>query len=682
MGRYRHVYARSDARWEIRHPEHGRICRDAADKHFSSEVAAATHLAKMTHVNIATLKTASGVQVSEGQRRFKYVFWHSRHERWVAKPPGSSMTTRDESGSWFTSQAHAAMFVVKQLGLKSVQDLSIKRSGSPRVQVSKESINAHAKKSRSPRVQVSKVVRHYKYVCWHSQMEKWVARPRKGPVTSCGSDGVPFKSEVDAAKYVVKQLGLKSINDLKLHRSRSPGVEKAVSQYHGVIRHGRYWDAIVDQRTLGAFRHQVEAADAIAERSDCSRQELLKEKEVRLRPRLMLLRMKSAGQVFQGLWPGDLESMRSTTVGLSKAMFKAAPTLIILSVQGKYGPWHEALANAWRQCGKPNFSAAKLIRVQESTSPGVMEHAEALKDVLVEAAKLMHMVNLKVWVLNCGRNVSHHSGPAPLLMRCNILDPMDDPESSKSPGVQAKSSKTSKSVQATSSKSPGVQHDMLKIGDSWYQLRPDTRHEGSDATWKLAALIAAGHTWVPAWEEPPRSISEWRLKTHSIIAQLRRFKAPGLQPQNAKPKTSMESQSHGVQESSAGYLVVWTLRTLFLASMHNHGICNLKVEASTSVSDLQGCFPDQGDWVAKLAKATGTTTVSDLLSAVGYTGPVELFTCYCCFLGDPDFDWVSADWLASHTKELRAAIRAYRAEHGQHPHPAVIVKIVAGIARA
>ena len=152
-------------------------------------------------------------------------------------------------------------------------------------------------------------------------------------------------------------------------------------------------DAVVNQRTVGTFKHQVEAADAVANKLGCSRQDLVKGKQDRLRPGLMLTRLRSAVQIFQGLLPGDMEATQRTASGASRAMFKAAPTLIILSLQGKYGPWHTALVEAWRKCGSPSFSAAKCLQVRESTSPGVMEHAEALEDVLVEAAKLMHMVS-------------------------------------------------------------------------------------------------------------------------------------------------------------------------------------------------------------------------------------------------------------------------------------------------
>ena len=185
-----------------------------------------------------------------------------------------------------------------------------------------------------------------------------------------------------------------------------------------------------------------------------------------------------------------------------------------------------------------------------------MEHAEALKDVLVEAAKLMHMVDLKLWITNCGKNVSHHSGPAPLLMRYDIVDSIDDPQSSTSPRVQG---------------------DELKIGDSWYRLRPDTQESrSSSVTQKLANLIAASQAWIPAWEKPCCSMAAWKHQMHAIIEQLRQYKAPGLQPMFKK------SRSPGV----ANYIVVWTLQALFLTSMHVHGVRRLKLEASTPARAL------------------------------------------------------------------------------------------------
>ena len=124
-GEYRHVYRKGLKRWEAYHPEHGRA-------YFTSELAAAKHVAALLHVSIASLRK---VQVSRSPRKFKHVFWHAGRNKWVAKPPGFPMSTCDESGSCFTSQDHAARFVVKQLGLASVQVLtSMKR---PRVQESK-----------------------------------------------------------------------------------------------------------------------------------------------------------------------------------------------------------------------------------------------------------------------------------------------------------------------------------------------------------------------------------------------------------------------------------------------------------------------------------------------------------------------------------------------------------------
>ena len=165
MGRYRHVYRRiqksrssgivASTRWEIRHPEHGRIIKDVADKHFSAELAAAKHLAKLLHVEVVSLKT--GVQMSRSPRKFKYVFWHAGRKRWVAKPPGLHMTTCDENGSCFSSQDHAAKFVVKQLGLSSVEELMTPRTAKhPRLQESRESKYSGIRVQKRARLQESK----------------------------------------------------------------------------------------------------------------------------------------------------------------------------------------------------------------------------------------------------------------------------------------------------------------------------------------------------------------------------------------------------------------------------------------------------------------------------------------------------------------------------------------------
>lgn len=60
-----------------------------------------------------------------------------------------------------------------------------------------------------------------------------------------------------------------------------------------------------------------------------------------------------------------------------------------------------------------------------------------------------------------------------------------------------------------------------------------------------------------------------------------------------------------------------------------------------------------------------------------YTGPPEYFTCYACLWGSPELQRVlsrlPANWLAQNVNKLRLARFTYEREHGQTPHPCVLL---------
>ena len=50
-----------------------------------------------------------------------------------------------------------------------------------------------------------------------------------------------------------------------------------------------------------------------------------------------------------------------------------------------------------------------------------------------------------------------------------------------------------------------------------------------------------------------------------------------------------------------------------------------------------------------------------------------------CFIGHPNFNMVTADWLEEHEEELDARREALKVEEGQNPHPGVLVGDCAGL---
>ena len=63
------------------------------------------------------------------------------------------------------------------------------------------------------------------------------------------------------------------------------------------------------------------------------------------------------------------------------------------------------------------------------------------------------------------------------------------------------------------------------------------------------------------------------------------------------------------------------------------GIPALELD-DTKVHDIIGCFPDANGWLIALASARHLRTVSDVCEYLGYSGPPELLTMFCCIFED------------------------------------------------
>ena len=85
-------------------------------------------------------------------------------------------------------------------------------------------------------------------------------------------------------------------------------------------------------------------------------------------------------------------------------------------------------------------------------------------------------------------------------------------------------------------------------------------------------------------------------------------------------------------------------------------------------------FPDQHDWARKLARRTGQQTVVKLMATLRFDGPVELFTCWLCVIGDPSIQQISAAEINHMTPEIHAARQSCRDKFGYEGHPVEIVR--------
>ena len=107
-----------------------------------------------------------------------------------------------------------------------------------------------------------------------------------------------------------------------------------------------------------------------------------------------------------------------------------------------------------------------------------------------------------------------------------------------------------------------------------------------------------------------------------------------------------------------------------------------------SVKQLQSAFPDQSQWLSKLAehvrtsqytadvkkarRKRGPVTVDMLLQSIDFKLPVELFSMCLCFSGDAQLRQFPVDCSS---KDIQNKSEQYAVEHGQWPHLAVALTL-------
>ena len=119
------------------------------------------------------------------------------------------------------------------------------------------------------------------------------------------------------------------------------------------------------------------------------------------------------------------------------------------------------------------------------------------------------------------------------------------------------------------------------------------------------------------------------------------------------------------------YSLSWTLRTLTICDMRRANIPAL-VRDQTPVTLFAKSFPDQHSMFKAIT--TTPTPCGSFFTLAEYLGPPELFSMYACLFQDAAVEDVSTEWMSTHTNELTALRKEYRAEHGQNPVPAVLLQ--------
>ena len=114
-------------------------------------------------------------------------------------------------------------------------------------------------------------------------------------------------------------------------------------------------------------------------------------------------------------------------------MFEEEPALEFLGIQDKYGPFRDALMRAASERSKVAYrsktcrskvSRRKNVCGGRRSMVGGLSRTLQLWAILRDALRASSKYDGKwdVWVTNCGRNVSHHSGFVPMCQRLHIIE--------------------------------------------------------------------------------------------------------------------------------------------------------------------------------------------------------------------------------------------------------------------
>ena len=116
------------------------------------------------------------------------------------------------------------------------------------------------------------------------------------------------------------------------------------------------------------------------------------------------------------LWLSNLSSDFCSTESIAFELFVLQePTLRIVSILLKYGPWRDALLAAFKK-----IQAARCGRLGELD---VEARAELILDILIATCEAMGGVIPTAWIEHLGHNVSHCAGPVPFLTSLRVLRP-------------------------------------------------------------------------------------------------------------------------------------------------------------------------------------------------------------------------------------------------------------------
>ena len=482
--------------------------------------------------------------------------------------------------------------------------------------------------------------RKYKYVSWQQPGKRyeggWVGQVRDPQTGQQAYTCNRQATQLAAAKTVAKILGV-SVTALQLRPAQG---RPTTCKYMHVYPRGQQWRVQIGSTCDSYHSTQKEAAEAAAKILGCEARDLVAD----LVPASVVRqRMSVLEPLYKQLLPLDLEDAVGRATSSAK-MYRAEPTLQLICLQGKYGPFRTALLEAWTTLqAKPGPQRSRRP-TKESRSPGVKKDEEMLKNraahvfqVLVLAVRKCSGQPMAEWVRNCG-NLSHVSGFIPVLTRLGMVTHGQG----------------------------GRRNVHLGANGLPYSLPIGPRRTAA-AHRLISKYVQAADAFAEVLRTPPRTCSEWLDKLQVLTARLEPIKAPGL-------------------ASSCTYTLPWTFRAWAISSMRKEGIKSLGGAATCTLARFQDMFPDQKDVLGKLRRSwnvrrcqqgqAALQTAKDLMDELAYKGPPELLTCRLCLASAADLGAIPGSVFRAQAAVLKKCMQDYRALHQLWPCPAVLMRLV------
>ena len=139
------------------------------------------------------------------------------------------------------------------------------------------------------------------------------------------------------------------------------------------------------------------------------------------------------------------------------------------------------------------------------------------------------------------------------------------------------------------------------------------------------------------------------------------------------------------------YIVPWTFRSGAIGRMRRAGIQRLTgwEEGEITIAQLSDMFPDQNDWIQKMAESVRVaqysrlaplhgfpSTVKGLMDAFAYPGPLETLSMDTCLSADAGLLTCSSKFLQNHGATLMKCGHQYFKEHRLWPHAAIQIQLM------